>query len=118
MIQLKLVRDTYLKKQTLDASELEELDKIQSVAGATYELSSWAEVENHLFVELKNTKLRDRSTWFVWSPDAEILKDGQPLTLVSDTKTYEFMQRLEVLTKAISDVQEFLSELMKPKTKP
>lgn len=117
MIQLKIVRDTYLKKQTLDCSELSDLDKVKTSAGETHELTSWAEVERHLFVEFATYRVRDRSTWFVWSPDAEILKDGQPLTLVSDTKTYEFMQRLEVLTKAISDVQEFLTSQMKYKSK-
>ncbi|NJM90662.1 MAG: hypothetical protein HC847_29630 [Hydrococcus sp. RU_2_2] len=61
-------------------------------------------------------QFRSRSTWFVWGADAEILKDGEPLVLTSDTKTYEFMRRLNDLSQAISQVQNFLSEQMKHKS--
>lgn len=117
MIQLRILRDTYLKKQTLEAQNLGELDKVKISAGETYELTSWAEVEGHLFVEFSSLKFRDRSTWFVFSADAEILKDGVPLILQSDTNSYEFMQRLNDLSQAISQMQNFLAEQMKYKSK-
>lgn len=117
MIQLRILRDTFFKKQTLDALELSELDKVKISSGETYDLSSWAEVENHLFVEFSTWKFRSRSTWFVFSPDAEILKDGEPIVLHSDTKTYEFMRRLNDLSRSITEVQNFLSEQMKYKQK-
>jgi len=117
MIQLRILRDTYFKRKTVDSLELDELDKVKISAGETYDLASWAEVESHLFVEFATRKFRSRSVWFVWFADAEILKDGEPLVLVSDTKTYEFMRRLNDLSRAISQVQNFLAEQMKYKGK-
>lgn len=118
MISVKILKDTYFKRKTADASELpNETDKAFVSAGAVLELESWAEIENHLFLEFKTERIYDRSVWFVWSPDAEILKDGQPLTLVSDTKTYQFMALLDRLNEAIADVNVFLKEQMKYKSK-
>jgi hypothetical protein len=114
MIQLRILRDSYLKKKTVDSLDLEEADKVKIAAGNLYELDSWAEVSEHLFVELA-ASINGKAAWFVFSPDAEILKDGQPLILQSDTRTYEFMRRLDDLSDSISKVQNFLSEQMKYK---
>jgi hypothetical protein len=115
MIQLRILRDTYFKRKTVDSLELDENDKVKTFAGETYDLASWAEVENHLFVEFQTRKFRDRSVWFVFSPDAEILIEGLPHELQSDTKAYEFMRRLNDLSRSISEVQNFLTEQMKYK---
>lgn len=117
MIQLKTLKETYFKRKTVEALELEENKRVKVAAGEIYDLVSWAEVEGHLFVEL-NLKIRDRSVWFIWAADAEILKDGQPLVLVSDTKIYEFMALIAQLSDSISKVQNFLVEQMKYKQKP
>lgn len=117
MISVRILRDTYFKRKTADASELTGEEKAFVAAGAVLELETWAEIENHLFVEFKSERIYDRSVWFVWAADAEILKDGQPKVLVSDTKIYQFMALLDRLSEAIADVNIFLKEQMKYKSK-
>jgi GH24 family phage-related lysozyme (muramidase) len=91
---LKTVLDTWLKVSVVQGSALTKEQKQFVSANKTLPLSSYALVENdHIKLTLgvdergKQIQFNGRNTWYVYRPAVQILKDGQPIALASDSSS-------------------------------
>lgn len=91
---LKILKDTYLKTSTRQASDLQQGEKYPLNAGQEYSIAAYADDKNkHLRVtfgldrEHKQISFPSdtgqRNTWMLFADHAEILKDGRPIKTIS-----------------------------------
>ncbi len=79
-LAIKMLRDTVLKQQPIDSSEISDpLHKYGVKEGVQLVLESWTEEGNHVKVVLADETFNDFNTWYAFSDHIEIWKDGAPL---------------------------------------
>ena len=85
---IKIVQDTWLKLSTAESSTLPADQKQAVSAGTELPISSYEVVGDHIKVSLgdnaqgKQLAYQEHNTWYVYQPDAEILDDGDPVSLL------------------------------------
>lgn len=87
---LKILNDTVLKLSTAQSATLPESQKQPVAAGDVLPISSYALADNtHLRVAFgldengKQVAFKGRNTWYVYQPVAQVLRDGQPVNVLS-----------------------------------
>jgi hypothetical protein len=80
---LRIVRDTYFKREPLQAVELSASELYSVKAGTTFPLQSYAygtdlgDFNGHIKFTLENREIRGFNTWFVYEGHAEVLASGK-----------------------------------------
>ena len=80
---LRIVRDTYFKRQPLQAVELSPSELYRVKAGTTFPLQSYAygtdqqDFNGHIKFALENREINGFNTWFIYEGHAEVLANGR-----------------------------------------
>ncbi len=110
MKTIKATTETFLKKEVAQASQLSEAEKVQVVAGKTYQIVNYAEAEQgHYRVELKY----DAGTWYLWSGHWELPWEDskeEPETTKADFFTVENLKAI-MPNASSSDITTYVKPL-------
>lgn len=88
---IKIDHSTWLKLSPAESTTLLPDQKQEIPAGTELPISSYALVGDHIKVSFgddaqgKQVEYQQHNTWYVYQPDAEILQDGKPLSLLPDS---------------------------------
>lgn len=80
---LRILRDTYFKREPLPSVELSPSERYEVKAGTTFPLQSYAygtderDFNGHIKFALENREIRGFNTWFVYEGHAEVLANGK-----------------------------------------
>ncbi len=81
-LALKTLRDTVLKQDTIDSSEIADpTRKYPLRGGEILALHSWLEEGNHVKVAFLGATFNGFNTWYAFTDHVQILKDGEPLQI-------------------------------------
>jgi uncharacterized protein YvpB len=75
-MKLTVIQDTFFKQYTQDSSRLKPSDRVEVLAGQSFEIHSWKTAgRSHYKVALIDETLGDpaRNTWYVYSPHVRLL---------------------------------------------
>ncbi|MBL1174430.1 C39 family peptidase [Pantanalinema sp. GBBB05] len=77
MLQLKILRDTILKQQILQSTQLPNAQKQDVKAGTVFNLAAHVPASDHIKVTLANQALQGKNTWYAYQRHVAILEDGK-----------------------------------------
>ncbi|MBE9114678.1 N-acetylmuramoyl-L-alanine amidase [Lusitaniella coriacea LEGE 07157] len=84
-LSLKIIKDTILKQEPINSSEIEdEILKYPIEEGIELPLHSWEEEGNHVKLALLDHTFNGFNTWYAFIDHIEIWKEGKPLELNPD----------------------------------
>jgi hypothetical protein len=76
IMKLTVIQDTFFKQYTQDSSRLKPSDRVEVLAGQSFEIHSWKTAgRSHYKVALIDETLGDpaRNTWYVYAPHVRLL---------------------------------------------
>jgi len=93
-LALKVIRDTVLKQEPIDASEIADPTRKYSVReGEVLALHSWTEEGNHVRVAFLGATFNGFNTWYAFIDHVELYEDGEPLEFEPENEQPQVTKR-------------------------
>jgi len=95
MTQLKILCDTVLKQQPIQATKLPDNQKQVVKAGTVFNLQSYLPSSDHIKVALANQNFQGKNTWYVYQRHAAILVNNNVIFPAAVKLTVPYFDQLD-----------------------